>query len=141
MCIICIRRGTKIAIEANVRTITELYNKLYKNFTRSCLHRKSKWKHKFVNYVTVNYVTTILQKSKYLSKCIHLLKILFVFKQNKSVPVNKDQFKPHCSCNFILTRIYLYALGTSTPLLIKLTKILHIYQHTICKVICLKNKK
>ena len=40
ICIICIRRGTHIAIEANVRTIIVLYNEPYKNFTRSCLHRK-----------------------------------------------------------------------------------------------------
>ena len=40
MCIICIRRGTDIAIEASIRTITLLYNETYKNFTRSCLHRK-----------------------------------------------------------------------------------------------------
>ena len=40
MYIIYIRRGTNIAIEANVRAITSLYNKLYKNFTRSCLLRK-----------------------------------------------------------------------------------------------------
>ena len=40
MCIICIRRGTNIAIKANVRTIAKLYNKPYKNFTRSCTHRK-----------------------------------------------------------------------------------------------------
>ena len=70
MCIICIRRGTNIAIEVSVRTITLLYNEPYKNFTRSCLHRNNKWKHKFVNNVTVNYVTAILLKSKYLSKCI-----------------------------------------------------------------------
>ena len=101
MCIICIRRGTNIAIEANVRAMTQLYNKSYKNFTRSCLHRKNKWKHKFVNYVTVNCVTIILLKSKYLSKCIHELKKRFVFNQSKSVPVNKDQFKPYCSCHFI----------------------------------------
>ena len=42
MCIICIRRGTNIAIEANVRTITKLYNKPYKNFTRNCLHIKKR---------------------------------------------------------------------------------------------------
>ena len=71
MCIICIRRGTNNAIEASVRTITLLCNEPYKNFTRSCLHRKNKWKHKFVNYVTVKYATVILLKSKYLSKCIH----------------------------------------------------------------------
>ena len=83
MCSICIRIGTNIAIEANVRTITKLYNKPYKNFTRSCLHRENQWKHKFVNYVTVNYVTTILLKSKYLSKFIHLQKkILFLIKAN-----------------------------------------------------------
>ena len=29
ICIICIRRGTKIAIEDNVKTITSLYNKPY----------------------------------------------------------------------------------------------------------------
>ena len=39
ICITCIRRGTNIAIEANVRTITVLYTEPYKNFTRSCLHR------------------------------------------------------------------------------------------------------
>ena len=71
MCIICVRRGRDIAIEANVRTIAQLYNKPHKNFTRRCLHRKNKCKHKFVNYVTVNYVTTILLKSKCLSKCVH----------------------------------------------------------------------
>ena len=38
---------------------------------------------------------------------------MFVFNQSKSVPVNKDQLKPF---NFISTKIYLYALGTSTPL-------------------------
>ena len=40
MCITCTRRGTNIAIEADVRTITYLYNKPHKNFIRSCLHRK-----------------------------------------------------------------------------------------------------
>ena len=40
---------------------------------------------------------------------------IYVFKQSKPVLVNKDQFKPYCSFNFILTRIYLYDLGTSTP--------------------------
>ena len=40
----------------------------------------------------------------------------FAFNQSKSVPINKDQFKPYYSCRFILTRAYLYALGTSTPL-------------------------
>ena len=40
MCIICIRRGTNIAIEANVRALTKLYNEAYKNFTRGCWHRK-----------------------------------------------------------------------------------------------------
>ena len=38
MFIICIRRGTNITIEVNVRTMTLLYNEPYKNFTRSCLH-------------------------------------------------------------------------------------------------------
>ena len=38
------------------------------------------------------------------------------FNQCKSVLANKDQFKPYYSCHFILTRIYLYALGTSTTL-------------------------
>ena len=33
------------------------------------------------------------------------------FNQRKSVPANKDQFNPYYSCHFILTRIYLYALG------------------------------
>ena len=33
------------------------------------------------------------------------------FNQSKSVPANKYQFKPYYSCHFILTRIYLYALG------------------------------
>ena len=42
ICIICIRRGTNSATEANVRTIIVLYNEPYKNFTRSCLHRKKK---------------------------------------------------------------------------------------------------
>ena len=41
---------------------------------------------------------------------------LFVFKQSRPVPVKKDQFKPYCSCNFILTRLYLYDLVTSTQL-------------------------
>ena len=68
----------------------------------------NKWKHKFVNNVTVNYVTTILLKSKYPSKCLN---------QSRSVAVNKDQIKPYNGCHFILTRIYLYALDTSTPLL------------------------
>ena len=40
MCIICIRRVTNIAIEASVRTIILLFNEPYKNFTRSCLHKK-----------------------------------------------------------------------------------------------------
>ena len=40
MCIIFIRRGTNIAIEASVRTINLPYTEPYKNFTRSCLHRK-----------------------------------------------------------------------------------------------------
>ena len=88
-CIICIRRGTNIVIEANVRTITLLYNKSYKNFTRSCLHRKNKWKHKFVNYVT-----TILLKYQIPLKMHTLAEKMFVFNQSKSVPVNKDQFKP-----------------------------------------------
>ena len=71
-----------------------------------------------MNYVTVNYVTTILLKSKYLSRCMHYLKKIFVFNQSKSVPVNKDQFRPYYSncCHFILTRIYLYALGSPTLL-------------------------
>ena len=60
MCIICIRRGTNIVFEASVRTLQKVV----------CIE-KSKWKHKFMNYVTVNYVTAILLKSKYLSKCIH----------------------------------------------------------------------
>ena len=65
-------KSTNIAIEADVKTITYIYNEPYQNFTtRSSLHRKNKWKHKFVNYVTVNYVTTFLLKFKYLSKCIH----------------------------------------------------------------------
>ena len=68
---ICIRRGTNIAIEASVKTIILLYNEPYKNFTRSCLHRKKISGNIFVNYVTVNYVTAILLKSKYLYKCIH----------------------------------------------------------------------
>ena len=63
MCIICIRRGTDIAIDANVRTVTQLYNEPYKNLT-SCLHRKYRWKHTYVNYVTVNYVTTFFFKIK-----------------------------------------------------------------------------
>ena len=54
---------------------------------------------------------------------------MFVFNQSKSVPVNKDQFKPYCSCHFILTRIYLYALGTPTPLFMQLTEILIIPTH------------
>ena len=41
---------------------------------------------------------------------------MFVFNQSKSAPVNKDQFKPYYSCHFTLTRIYLYAQDTSTPL-------------------------
>ena len=40
----------------------------------------------------------------------------FVFNQSKSVPVDKDQSKPYYSCHFILTRVYLYAQCTSTPL-------------------------
>ena len=32
---------------------------------------KNKWKKSFVNYVTVNYVTTILLKAKELSKYIY----------------------------------------------------------------------
>ena len=42
ICIICIRRGTNIEIEANVRTtcMTLLYDEPYKNLTRSCLNRK-----------------------------------------------------------------------------------------------------
>ena len=47
-----------------------------------------------MNYVTVNYVTTVLLKFKYLSKYIHQLKKMFVFNQSKTVPVYKDQFKP-----------------------------------------------
>ena len=41
---------------------------------------------------------------------------MFVLNQSKSVSVIKDQFKPYYSCHFILTRVNLYALGTSTPL-------------------------
>ena len=49
-----------------------LNNKPYKNFSRSLFRiEKNKWKNKFVYNVTVNYVTTILLNSKYLSKCIH----------------------------------------------------------------------
>ena len=71
MYIFCIRRGTNIAIEANVRTIT-----LITNHTRTlqevfCIEKLVE---KIVNNVTVNYVTMILLKSKYPSKCIHLLK-------------------------------------------------------------------
>ena len=50
MCIICIRSGTNIEIEANVRNIASLANKPFKNFTRSCLHGQNKCKHTFVNY-------------------------------------------------------------------------------------------
>ena len=41
---------------------------------------------------------------------MHILaeKNVFVFNQSKSIPVNKDQFKPYYTCHFILTRIYLY---------------------------------
>ena len=101
-----------------------LYKKTYKyyncsqckNYTRTlqevvCIE-KNRWKHKFVNNVTVNYVTTILLNSKYLSKCINPLKKLFVFNQSKSAPVNKDQFKSYNSCHLIFTRVNLYALGT-----------------------------
>ena len=49
---------------------------------------------------------------------------MFVFNQSISVPVNKDQFKPHYSCHFILTSVYQYALGTSIRLFMLLTKIL-----------------
>ena len=49
---------------------------------------------------------------------------MLVYNQSKSSPVKKDQFKPYYSCHFILTRVCLYALGTSTPLFMKLTKIL-----------------
>ena len=63
-----------------------LNNKPYKNFTRTlqevfCIE-KNKWENKFVYNVIVNYVTTILLNSKYLSKCIHLLKnVCFQSKQ------------------------------------------------------------
>ena len=49
---------------------------------------------------------------------------MFVFYQGKSAQVNKDQFKPYYSCHFILTRICLYAPGTSTNIFTLLTKIL-----------------
>ena len=71
MCIICIRRGTHIAIEANVRTILNYITNHTRTFQEVICIEKNKLKHKFVNYVTVNYVTTILLKSKYLSKGIH----------------------------------------------------------------------
>ena len=42
----------------------ELYHNYIANHTRLLQEvvytEKNKWKHKFVNYVTVNYVTTIL---------------------------------------------------------------------------------
>ena len=43
---------------------------------------------------------------------------MFVFNQSISLQVNKDEFKPYYSCHFILTRIYIHALGTSTPLFV-----------------------
>ena len=55
-------------------------------------------------------------------------KCLFL-NQSTSAPVNKDKFKPYCTCHFISTMIYLYALGTSTPLFQQLTKILIISPH------------
>ena len=39
MCIICIKRGTHITIEANVRTTTLQYNEPCKNFTGCRLHK------------------------------------------------------------------------------------------------------
>ena len=66
--------------------------------------------------------------------------ICLFFNQSKSVPVNKDQFKPYYSCKFTLTRIYLYALGThQLPCSCNLQRYL-LYQHNICKVICLKKQ-
>ena len=69
-----------------------LYSNYIKKHTRTLQEvvniEINKWKHKFVNYVTVNYVTLILLKSKYLSECIHKLKKMFVINQSKSVPVN-----------------------------------------------------
>ena len=58
MCIICIRRGTNIANEANVRTITQITNHTRTLQEVFCIEKKNKWKNKFVYNVTVNYVTT-----------------------------------------------------------------------------------
>ena len=52
------------------------------------------------------------------------------FNQSKSVPVNKDRFKPNYSCHFILPRIYLYALDTSTPLFMYLCTLTFFYKDT-----------
>ena len=71
MWIICVRRGTDIAIEVNVSTITKLYKYHTRTLQEVVCIEKNKCKHKFVNYVTVNYVTTLLLKSKCLSKCVH----------------------------------------------------------------------
>ena len=71
MCIFCIRRSTSIAIEANVKTITEQYTNHTRTLQEVICIEKNKLKHKFVNYVTLNYVTAILLKCKYLSKCTH----------------------------------------------------------------------
>ena len=69
-CIICIRKGTHIAIEANVEL---RYREL-------------------LQFTSLNAYTSG--------------NTMFVFNQSKSVPVNKDQFKPYCSCHFIFARIY-----------------------------------
>ena len=58
-----------------LKPMLELYPNYITKHTRTLQEvvyiEKNKWKHKFVNYVTVNYVTAILLKSKYLSECIH----------------------------------------------------------------------
>ena len=64
---------------------------------------------------------------------------MFVLKQSKSDAVYKDQFKPYFSWHFILTRIYLYALGTSTHCSGDLQRYsLLLTQHM--QSTCLKNK-
>ena len=59
MFIICLRRGTDIAIEVNVRTKPNYISNHARTLQEVVCIEKNKWKRKFVNYVTVNYVTTI----------------------------------------------------------------------------------
>ena len=71
---------------------------------------------------------------------MHTLAVkMFVFNQSKSAPVNKDQFKPYYSCRFYFNGdLPIFSGYVNSPYSCNLQRY-SLYQHTICKVICLKN--